>query len=104
MEHYAIYENKGKRKGAYPFLLNVLHSAASGYGNAIMVPLVPLAKMSMHPPKKLCPLLKIQHKHYVLMTHIPGGIPPSEIGDWIKQLDGEIYEVKNAFDFLLNGI
>lgn len=77
---------------------------ASGYGDTVMVPLVPLAKMSIYPPKKMCPLLKVQHKHYVLMTHIPGGIPPSEIGEWIKQLDGEIYEVKNAFDFLLNGI
>ncbi|WP_413530296.1 CcdB family protein [Rahnella inusitata] len=104
MEHYGIYENRGRRKSAYPLLLNVLHPAASGYGNAIMVPLVPLAKMSMQPPKKLCPLLKIQHKHYVLMTHIPGGIPPQEIGKCIKQLEGEIYEVKNAFDFLLNGI
>ncbi len=38
------------------------------------------------------------------MTHIPSGILPQEIGDQIRQLDGEIYEVKNAFDFLLNGI
>ncbi|MFU2314826.1 CcdB family protein [Rahnella sp. PCH160] len=104
MEQYAIYENKGSKKRAYPYLLNVLHPLASGYGDTVMVPLVPLAKMSIYPPKKLCPLLKVQHKHYVLMTHIPGGIPPSEIGEWIKQLDGEIYEVKNAFDFLLNGI
>ncbi|MDH2897622.1 CcdB family protein [Rahnella variigena] len=104
MEHYAIYKNMGDRKAAYPYLLNVLHPAASGFGNTVMVPLVPLARMTISPPKKLCPLLKVQHKHYVLMTHIPSGIPPQEIGDQVRQLDGEIYEVKNAFDFLLNGI
>ncbi|MDF1892453.1 cytotoxin [Rahnella sp. Lac-M11] len=104
MEQYAIYKNIGVKKAAYPYLLNVLHPAASGFGNSVMVPLVPLARMTNSPPKKLCPLLKVQHKHYVLMTHIPGGIPPREIGDHVMQLDGEIYEVKNAFDFLLNGI
>lgn len=104
MDQYAIYENRGSKNRAYPYLLNVLHPLASGYGDTVMVPLAPLARMSISPPKKLCPLLNVQHKHYVLMTHIPGGIPPREIGACVKQLDGEIYEVKNAFDFLLNGI
>ncbi|RJT43590.1 CcdB family protein [Rahnella woolbedingensis] len=104
MDQYAVYENKGGGKAAYPFLLNIHHSSASGFGNTVMVPLVPLARLMDSPPKKLCPLLKIEHQQYVVMTHMLGGVKSREIGDQVRQLDGEIYEVKNAFDFLLNGI
>lgn len=104
MDQYAIYTNKGGGKAAYPFLLNIHHPSALGYHHTVMVPLIPLTRLIDFPPKKLCPLLKIQHQHYVAMTHMLGGVSPKEIGEWIKQLDGEIYEVKNAFDFLLNGI
>lgn len=98
-----LYQHGG-RKAAYPFLLNIHHPSAVGYHHTVMVPLIPLTRLIDFPPKKLCPLLKIQHQHYVAMTHMLGGVSPKEIGEWIKQLDGEIYEVKNAFDFLLNGI
>ncbi|MGC6388069.1 CcdB family protein [Ewingella sp. S1.OA.A_B6] len=104
MDQYAIYENAGGGKAAYPYLLNIHHPLAKGYGNSVMVPLVSLARFADFPPKKLCPLLKIKHQHYVAMTHMLGGVPQREVGKWVRQLDGEIYEVKNAFDFLLNGI
>lgn len=104
MEQYAVYENKGDGKVAYPFLLNIHHSAASGFGNTVMIPLVPLLELIDFPPKKLCPLLKIEQEQYVAMTHMLGGVKSREIGDQVRQLDGETYEVKNAFDFLLNGI
>ena len=104
MVQYAVYENKGGGKAVYPILLNIHHTSASGFGNTVMVPLVPLARLADLPPKKLCPLLKIEHQQYVAMTHMLGGVKSQEIGDQVRQLDGEIYEVKNAFDFLLNGI
>jgi toxin CcdB len=48
--------------------------------------------------------LRVRHQPYVAMTHMLGGVHSKEIGQCIRRLDGEIYEVKNAFDFLLNGI
>ncbi len=58
MEHYAIYKNKGDRKAAYPYLLNVLHPAASGFANTVMVPLVPLARMAISPLKNCARYLR----------------------------------------------
>lgn len=103
MEQYAIYQNKGGGKAAYPFLLNIQHPCAE-FSHTVMVPLVPLAGLSALPPQKLCPLLNIQHQRYAAMTHMLGGVPSREVGIWVRHLDDEVYDVKNAFDFLLNGI
>ena len=104
MEQYAVYENKGGGKAVYPYLLNIHHPSAEGWGNTVVVPLVPLDKLCDLPPKKLCPLLKIRQQPFVAMTHMLGGVRSKEVGRCIKKLEGEIYEVKNAFDYLLNGI
>jgi len=104
MEQYAVYENKGGGKAAYPFLLNIQHPLVEGISPTVMVPLVPLVKLTTFPPKKLCPLLRVEHQSYVAMTHMLGGVHSCEVGERVSRLDGEIYDVKNAFDFLLNGI
>lgn len=104
MEQYAVYENKGGGKVVYPYLLNIHHPLAEGWGNTVVVPLVPLSKLSGLPPRQLCPLLKIQDQRFVAMTHMLGGVRARDVGKRVKHLDDEIYEVKNAFDFLLNGI
>jgi toxin CcdB len=57
MEQYAVYENKGGGKAAYPFLLNIQHPLADGFNHTVMVPLVPLEKLDAFPPKKTLPLI-----------------------------------------------
>lgn len=104
MEQYAVYENEGAGKKAYPYLLNIHHPFADKFSHTLMIPLIPLDRLQALPPTNLCPIITIDIRQYVVLTHMMGGVSPREVGEYVRQLDAEIYGIKNAFDFLLNGI
>jgi toxin CcdB len=104
MEQYAVYENEGAGKKAYPYLLNIHHPFADKFSYTLMIPLIPLDRLQSLPPANLCPIITIETRQYVVMTHMMGGVSPREVGQCARQLDAEIYEIRDAFDFLLNGI
>lgn len=68
MEQFHVFENKGSGKNVYPFLINLQHPFANVLKYALVAPVIELAHLAgMSPPAKICPVVEINDKPYVVM-------------------------------------
>nr|WP_245000832.1 CcdB family protein [Enterobacter kobei] len=77
MEQYFAYENEGKGKTAYPWLINMQHPVANVMKHVLVAPTVELSHLGgIQPPAKVCPVVEIAGKPCVVMMHMMAGISP----------------------------
>ena len=104
MEQYCAYENLGKGKNAYPYLINLQHPVANVLKDVLVAPVVALKQLPGGiPPAKVCPVVTISGQPFVVMTHMMAGIPVKELGERVADLQTNKNVLRDAVDFILNG-
>ena len=104
MEQYCAYENRGKGKNAYPYLINLQHPVANVLKHELVAPVVALKQLPGGiPPAKVCPVVTISGQPFVVMTHMMAGIPVKELGERVADLQTNKNVLRDAVDFILNG-
>lgn len=104
MEQYFAYENEGKGKTAYPWLINMQHPVANVMKHVLVAPAVELSHLGgIQPPAKVCPVVEIAGKPCVVMMHMMAGISPKDLGERVTDLTQDRASLRDALDFLING-
>ena len=104
MDQYCAYENQGKGKQAYPFLINLQHPVANVLKHALFAPAMLLNQLPGGiPPAKVCPIVTICGQSCVVMVQMMAGIPVKELGECVADLQQERVALRNAVDFILSG-
>lgn len=104
MEQYFVYENLGAGKTVYPLLVNLQHPVANVLQHVLVAPLVALEKFDGGKlPTKVCPVLRLHSKEYVVMTHMMAGIPEKQPGQQVADISEHRTPLRDALDFLING-
>ncbi|KNC06060.1 plasmid maintenance protein CcdB [Klebsiella sp. RIT-PI-d] len=103
---FVIYRNSG-RSILYPLLINVTSDIIGTLNTRLVIPLLPVGRYPNLEvrPARLNPVLElIDGNQYVMMTHELASIPLKALG--AEFCDGSIYRqtVKDALDFILDGI
>lgn len=105
MAQFAVYRNKNSgSRDAIPFLLNVQHDLLEGLETRVVIPLGRSERLTERAIRTLMPVLEIEGERLVLLTPQLAGIPKSELGPWVAQLDSYRSEVIAALDLLVTGL
>lgn len=104
MEQFHAYENRGNGKRVYPILINLQHPVANVLKHILVAPAIELASLAGgSPPAKICPIVEINDKSYVVMMHLMAGISVKEVGERVADLSPARLAFTGAMDFLVNG-
>lgn len=104
MEQFHAYENRGNGKRVYPILITLQHSVANVLKHVLVAPAIELSSLEgVAPPEKICPVVEINGKAYIVMMHLMAGISVKEVGDRIADLTLSRGALTGAIDFLVNG-
>lgn len=104
MEQFHAFENNGSGKNVYPFLINLQHPVSNVLKHVLVAPVVELTHLAgMSPPAKICPVVEIYDKPYVVMMYMMAGISVKELGERVADLTSARAVLRDAIDFLING-
>lgn len=105
MPQFTVYHNKNPETlSTVPFLLDIQNDLLRDLDTRVVVPLSPAPAMKGRTLKPLMPILEIEGERYVMLTPQMAGIPKSELGAPVTQVDQYRYEIITAVDFLLTGV
>lgn len=105
MSQYSLYKNENKSsKQTYPYFVDVQSDLLDSLNSRIVIPLTASKKTNNKTAKGLCPVLEIDGKDYVLLTHQMTSVPVSLLKDELLIIDNYRYEILGAIDLLLTGI
>jgi toxin CcdB len=105
MSQFTVCRNKNPQtSSAVPFLLDVQNDLLSDLETRVVVPLSPLSVMKGTTLRALMPVLEIEGERFVMLTPQMAGIPKSELGPPVTQVEQHRFEIIAAIDFLLTGI
>jgi toxin CcdB len=105
MPQLTVYRNKNPQTlSAVPFLLDVQHDLLSDLDTRLVIPLRPISAIKGKALKPLMPVLEIGGERFVLLTPQMAGIPKSELGALVIQVEHYRSEIIAAIDFLVTGI
>ena len=105
MAHFKVYENtnSGTNK-KYPYLLDIQSDLLDDLRTSVAIPLAPLSAMGNAAITKLCPIVEIKSKKFVVLTQQLAGIDRKVLGKEIADVSACRSEVIAALDFLISGI
>jgi len=105
MSQYTLYKNEDKStKKTYPYFVNVQSDLLDDLNSRIVIPLSPLKMLNDNNVKKLCPIIEVEDKSFVLLTHQLTSVPKSLLKKKSISLENHRYEILGAIDLLLTGI
>jgi len=105
MSQYTLYKNENKStKKTYPYFVNVQSDLLDDLNSRIVIPLTPLKILNDNNVKKLCPIIEVEDKSFVLLTHQLTSVPNSILKKESISLENHRYEILGAIDLLLTGI
>ncbi|EGK4775190.1 plasmid maintenance protein CcdB [Salmonella enterica] len=102
---FTVYSNTGK-SAVYPLLVDVTSDIIGQLNRRIVIPLLPVG---MYPngirPERLTPLIRLaDDNEYVVMTHEMASISARSLGAAFCDASSYRTQIKDAIDFLLDGI
>lgn len=100
---FTVYNNKGNSR-AYPYLLDVQSNIIGDLNSRMVIPLFPLAAFRGQPAQRLNPVIIIEGNKYVVMTHEMAGVRIGQLGAEIADVQAHRQQIKDAIDFLIDGI
>lgn len=104
MDQFHAFENMGNGKSAYPILISLQHPVANVLKHVLVAPAIELIHLAGgSPPEKICPVVEINDKTYVVMMHMMAGISVKQIGERVADLTHARLALTDAIDFLVNG-
>ncbi len=98
-----INEDKSSRK-TYPFFLDVQSDLLDDLNSRLVIPLSSISSVRNINAKRLCPVILIKNKDYVLLTHQMTSVPASILKKEIAKLSSLRNEIISAIDLLITGI
>ena len=105
MSQYTLYKNENKAtKKTYPYFVNVQSDLLDELNSRIVIPLSSLKSLENKNVKRLCPIIKVEDKSFVLLTHQLTSVPKSILKKESISLETYRYEILGAIDLLLTGI
>lgn len=105
MSQFTLYENENKKsKKTYPYFVDVQNDLLDGLNSRLVIPLSAYETLSDTNAKKLCPVIEIKKKNFVLLTHQMTSVPKSILKKKVTSLEASRYEILGAIDMLLTGI
>lgn len=105
MEQFCVYKNKNTAtKKEYPYLLSIQTHLLDELKTVVVIPLIRKSSFKQKPIKNLMPEFQIEGKDCVLLTPQLAGIPKSQLGLQVEDLNHFRSEIINAVDFIISGI
>ena len=105
MSQFDLYANPNKdTHKTYPYFIEVQDNIFEGLNSRIVIPLTPTTKSDKPYPENLCPVLNIEGKKFILLTHQMTTIPISLLKKKERSLVKYRTEIISAIDFLITGI
>ena len=105
MEQFTLYKNENKHsKKAYPYFVDVQSDLLSDLNSRIVIPLSAQKTLNNLNAKRLCPIIKIDDKPFILLTHQMTSVPCSILKKEVITLEHYRYDILGAIDLLLTGI
>lgn len=99
---YVVYRNNGN-SSSYPYLLDIQSDIIGDLHTRLVIPLFPLSKYTSVPAKRLNPVMNVEGRDYLVMTHEMASIRSSQLGAEVVDAHSYRQPVKDALDFLLDG-
>ncbi|MDH3375970.1 MAG: CcdB family protein [Gammaproteobacteria bacterium] len=105
MAQFALYKNQDKRsKDSYPYFVDVQNALFTDLNSRLVIPFARHESLNNTDVERLCPLIPISDKNYVLLTHQMTSIPVSILSKEKMSLENYRYEILDAIDMLITGI
>ncbi|MCP4470855.1 MAG: plasmid maintenance protein CcdB [Gammaproteobacteria bacterium] len=105
MPQFSVYRNQDKRsKNAYPYFVDVQNSLLSDLNTRLVIPFAKPAALNKTEVERLCPVVPIQGKDYVLLTNQLTSVPAAILSKEVASIEGFRYEILDAIDMLITGI
>lgn len=105
MSQFSVYANKDKAtQKTYPYFLNVQNDLLDELNSRVVIPFSTPGLIKHRDAKKLCPIIQIKGKDFVLLTHQITTVPASFLASKVDQIDSFRGEIISAIDLLFTGI
>ncbi len=105
MSQFTLYKNENHNsKKTYPYLVDVQNDFFDELNSRVVIPLSPHDTLNQTNAKKLCPIIVVNEKQYVLLTHQMTSMPKKMLKKKVTSLENLRYEILDAIDFLMTSI
>lgn len=105
MSQFTVYKNEDKAtRKTYPYFLNVQNDLLDELNSRVVIPFSTPGSIKHRDAKKLCPLIKIDGKEFVLLTHQISTVPASFLKTQVAEVATFRSEIISAIDILFTGI
>lgn len=105
MAHLKVYENTNSATNKkYPYLLDIQTNLLDDLRTTVVIPLGVISSTGGAAMTKLCPIVEIKSKKFVVLTQQLAGVDRKVLGKEIADLSASRAEVIAALDFLISGI
>ena len=105
MAQFSLYKNQDKRsKDSYPYFVDVQNSLFSDLNSRLVIPFTGHQSINKTDVERLCPIIPIRGKNFVLLTHQMTSVPVTILSKEELSLEEYRYEILDAIDMLITGI
>jgi toxin CcdB len=105
MSQFSVYRNEDMAtKTIYPYFLNVQNDLLDELNSRVVIPFSTPGSIKHRDAKKLCPIIKIDDKEFVLLTHQITTVPESLLKTQVTEVTAFRSEIISALDLLFTGI
>jgi toxin CcdB len=105
MGQFSVYKNDDEAtRKTYPYFLNIQNDLLDELNSRVVIPFSTPGSIKHRDAKKLCPIIKIDDKEFVLLTHQITTIPRSFLKTQITEVTTFRAEIISALDMLFTGI
>lgn len=98
---FDVVKNRGSTQ--FPYLLVVQHDLLSELNTRLVVPLATMANVRT-PLGRLTPVLEVEGRRLVALTHLAGAVRTSKLGPVVASLAEQRASILAAVDMLLTGV
>ena len=105
MAQFSLYKNQDKRsKDSYPYFVDVQNALFSDLNSRMVIPFAKHESLNKTDVERLCPVIPIRDKNFVLLTHQMTAVPVSILSKEEMSLESYRYDILDAIDMLITGI
>ena len=105
MSQFSVYVNKDKAtRKTYPYFLNVQNDLLDELNSRVVIPFSTPGSIKHRDAKKLCPIIQIKGKDFVLLPHQITTVPRSFLSSEIDLVVSFRTEIISAINLLFTGI
>ena len=104
MPQYTAYDNPNRAtRKAYPYLLEIQSTLLDDLRTTVVIPLCPKTAVN-GPISRLCPIVRISGKDFILLTQQIAAIDRNALGKAVADWSRYRAQIVAALDFLISGI